>query len=621
MSLNDSITKVTQRIIKNSQASRADYLARMAQASQANANKPARSALSCGNLAHGMAACNPTDKGILAAEKSPNLAIVSAYNDMLSAHHPYAKYPDIIKQAASQFAATAQVAGGVPAMCDGVTQGQDGMELSLFSRDLIAMATAVSLSHDMFDGILLLGVCDKIVPGLLIGALSFGHLPGLFLPAGPMPTGQSNDAKAKVRQAYAEGKVARKELLASESASYHTSGTCTFYGTANSNQMLMEIMGLHLPGSSFVPPETDLRLSLTQYGVKQLLHNTAANISLASIMSEKTLVNGLVGLLATGGSTNHTIHLIAIARAAGIIIDWQDMSELSKVVPLICRVYPNGSADINHFQAAGGMPFLMRQLADNGFLHRDVKTIMGDGLDAYFKEPQLVNNPQAEIYRQNGQVQDSQKQLQWNNSVTKSLDEMVLSPVKQCFSPQGGLNLLTGNLGRSVIKTSAVAEQYLKIEAPAMVFDDQNDLVSAFQQGQLNQDFIAVIRFQGPKANGMPELHKLTPILASLQAAGHQVALVTDGRMSGASGKVPAAIHLIPEALDGGPIAKIMDGDLIELDALNGLLRVKLDQDVFNQRKPAVFDNTSNQSSMGRELFKSFRRNVTNAEQGAMTFG
>ncbi|MDQ7049249.1 MAG: phosphogluconate dehydratase [Enterobacterales bacterium] len=621
MSLNDTIIKVTQRIVEKSQSTRSDYLTRMSHAAATNDNSPTRSRLSCGNLAHGMAACNPTDKSILAAEKAPNLAIVNAYNDMLSAHQPYVNYPDIIKQAAAHLGATAQVAGGVPAMCDGVTQGQEGMELSLFSRDLIAMATAVSLSHDMFDGVILLGICDKIVPGLLIGALSFGHLPCIFLPAGPMPTGQSNDAKAKVRQDYAEGKIGRKELLASESASYHTAGTCTFYGTANSNQMLMEIMGLQLPGSSFVPPTTELRQALSQYGVRKQLQNIEQKFSLASILSEKTIVNGLVGLLATGGSTNHTIHLIAIARAAGIIIDWQDMSELSKIVPLICRVYPNGSADINHFQAAGGMPFLMQQLSDAGFLHQDVKTIMGTGLSAYFKEPKLVKNPQADIYRQNGQEKQSEHLIQWKNAVTKSLDESVLSPVNQCFSSHGGLNLLTGNLGRSVIKTSAVAEQYLKIEAPAVVFDDQNELVTAFKRGQLNQDFVAVIRFQGPKANGMPELHKLTPILASLQAAGHQVALVTDGRMSGASGKVPAAIHLIPEALEGGPIAQIQNGDLIELDAANGILTVKVNEIEFKQRPLAVKETLSEQSGMGRELFKSFRNNVTNAEHGAMTFG
>ncbi len=618
MSLNDTIEQVTQSIVEKSKESRARYLEKIEAAKQHGTN---RSRLSCGNLAHGMAACDKTEKSRLAAETAPNIGIISAYNDMLSAHHPYYDYPEIIKQTASRLGATAQFAGGVPAMCDGITQGQDGMELSLFSRDLIAMATAVSLSHNMFDGCLLLGICDKIVPGLMIGALSFGHLPCLFVPAGPMPTGQSNDAKAKVRQDYAEGKVGRKELLASESASYHTSGTCTFYGTANTNQMLMEIMGLHLPGSSFVPPNSPLREALTRYGVKQHLQNIQQNISLASIVTEKSLVNGLVGLLATGGSTNHTIHLIAIAKAAGIQIDWQDMAEISKVVPLLCRVYPNGSADINHFQAAGGMPFLIKQLANAGFLHLDVQTVMGQGLDDYYKEPKLAKNPQADIFREKGKEKHSQWILEWEEAATKSLDESVLTSVGRPFSSHGGLNLLTGNLGRSVIKTSAIADQHLKVKAPAMVFEKQEQLVAAFKKGELNKNFIAVIRFQGPKANGMPELHQLTPILASLQSSGFKVALVTDGRMSGASGKVPAAIHLVPEALDAGPIARVMDGDMIELDAEQGILTLEVDEEEFSKRKSAVKTYQADQQGMGRELFNQFRRSVTNAELGATTWG
>jgi len=619
--ISDKIAKVTQRIIERSRQTRQDYLSQM---TSARTNKRTRSGLSCGNLAHGMAACSENDKSILAKEQAPNLAIVSAYNDMLSAHHPYQNYPQKIKSAASRLGATAQVAGGVPAMCDGVTQGQAGMELSLFSRDLIAMATAVSLSHDMFDGILCLGVCDKIVPGLLIGALKFGHLPATFLPAGPMSTGQSNDAKAKVRQAYAEGKVGREELLASESASYHSEGTCTFYGTANSNQMLMEIMGLHLPGSSFVPPSTDMREQLTTSAVEKLIVNINQNdkqIPLAEIISEKSLVNGLVGLLATGGSTNHAIHLIAIARAAGIIINWQDMSDISEAVPLLCRIYPNGSADINHFQAAGGMSFLMRELSYAGYLHQDVSTILGKGLTAYFEEPKLTANKSAEIYRQTSEVDNNHQSLIWQTCPTNSLDETVLRPANNPFSAQGGLKLLTGNLGRSVIKTSAVKEQQLVIEAPAMVFNDQNELVEKFEQGLLNQDFVAVIRFQGPRSNGMPELHKLTPLLSSLQANGFKVAIATDGRMSGASGKVPAAIHVIPEALAGGNIGKVLDGDIIRLDAIAGTLEILVNDAELNKRSLAVKTNFSDQKAMGRELFANFRQVVTDAEQGANIFG
>ncbi|MBV1909280.1 MAG: phosphogluconate dehydratase [Kangiellaceae bacterium] len=622
MTLADSIDRITQTIIDKSKPTRDKYLDRMA---AATSNKRTRSALSCGNLAHGMASCNATDKSIIAKEDAPNLAIISSYNDMLSAHHPYRTYPDLIKGTASRLGVTAQVAGGVPAMCDGVTQGQSGMELSLFSRDLIAMATAVSLSHDMFDGTICLGVCDKIVPGLLIGALSFGHLPTIFLPAGPMSTRQSNDAKAKTRQAYAEGKVGRKELLASESASYHGDGTCTFYGTANSNQMLMEIMGLHLPGSSFIPPNTELRDCLSSKAVEVLINNIQQNkdkrVPLYKIITEKTIVNGLVGLFATGGSTNHAIHIIAIARAAGIIVDWQDMADISATVPLLCRIYPNGSADINHFQAAGGMPFLMRELSAAGYLHQDVYTILGKGLSQYFEEPELVENNQAEIFRQNSDVKSPAKLVQWKAAPKDSLDESVLSPAKKAFSQHGGLQLLTGNLGRSVIKTSSVSDDRLIVDAEAVVVDDQNDLVKLFKQGKLQKNFVAVIRFQGPKANGMPELHKLTPILGSLQDAGFSVALVTDGRMSGASGKVPAAIHLVPEALDGGLIGKIANGDRIRLDANEGRLELLVKDNELAKRTQANKPNDDDQFGMGRELFSNFRRNVTSAEYGASSLG
>ncbi|MGB0496410.1 MAG: phosphogluconate dehydratase, partial [Kangiellaceae bacterium] len=603
-----------------SKASRADYLERM---NKASSNKRTRAALSCGNLAHGMATCSTTDKAIIAKEQAANIGIVNAYNDMLSAHHPYQFYPELIKQTAARLGVTTQVAGGVPAMCDGVTQGQSGMELSLFSRDVIAMATAVSLSHDMFDGTLCLGVCDKIVPGLLIGALSFGQLPTIFLPAGPMSTGQSNNEKAKVRQAYAQGKVGRKELLESESRSYHGIGTCTFYGTANSNQMLMEIMGLHMPGSSFIPPNTDLREQITASAVNQLINNINDHKNerrLCDVISEKTIVNGLVGLLATGGSTNHSIHLVAIAKAAGIIIDWQDMADLSKCVPLLCRIYPNGSADINHFQAAGGMSFLMKELSLGGYLHQDVKTIMGDGLSHYFSEPSLTKNEQPEIYRQSSDVDSASHKIKWTKGPEETSDHSVLRPVGDAFSSHGGLQLLQGNLGRSVIKTSAVADDKLVIEAEAVVVDDQNELVNLYNQGNLNKHFIAVIRFQGPKANGMPELHKLTPILGSLQDAGFSVAIVTDGRMSGASGKVPAAIHLVPEALEGGTISKVVNGDRIRLDALKGELTLMVDEQTLSNRTLSVKSNFDDQTGMGRELFSTFRKSVSNAEQGASSF-
>ena len=619
MSVTNEIESITNRIIEKSKDSRSDYLGRTEQARIKGRN---RSSLSCGNIAHGMAACNNTDKNLLAKEKAANLAIITSYNDMLSAHQPYQSYPDLIKNVATRQGATAQVAGSVPAMCDGVTQGQTGMELSLFSRDLIAMSTAVSLSHNMFDGVLCLGVCDKIVPGLVIGALSFGHMPTVFLPAGPMPTGQANDAKAKVREAYAAGEVGREEFLASESASYHSAGTCTFYGTAYSNQMLMEIMDLHLPGSSFIPPNTAFRDVLTSHAVELLIEQLDGNnqlTPLAEVISEKTIVNGMIGLLASGGSTNHAIHLIAIAKAAGIILDWQDMADLSKAVPLLCRIYPNGSADINHFQAAGGMGFLMRELASAGYLHEDVLTIMGKGLQAYFLEPELTVNPTADIYHSAADISSSTQKVSWKPVPLDSLDESVLRPANKAFTSEGGLKLLTGNLGRSVIKVSAVAEQHRIVEAPAITFNSQEEFQQAFEANQLDKDFVAVIRFQGPKSNGMPELHKLTPLLALQQKKGFKVAIVTDGRMSGASGKIPAAIHLVPEAIDDGFIAKICTGDIIRLDANAGTLDCLVEVEVLHKRSSATYTESSDMG-VGRELFKVFRENVSSAENGASIF-
>lgn len=601
--LNPRVAEVTERIIERSRASRSDYMDKIRKAGQQGVS---RARLSCGNLAHAYAASEAQDKSVLAVDRSANLAIVSSYNDMLSAHQPFQEYPEIIKQAARDAGAVAQFAGGVPAMCDGVTQGREGMELSLFSRDVIAMATSVALSHDMFDGVLCLGVCDKIVPGLLIGALSFGHLPTVFIPAGPMLSGLSNSEKVKVRQLYAEGKVGREELLEAESQSYHSAGTCTFYGTANSNQMLMEIMGLHLPGSSFVNPGTPLREQLTRAAVKQAAELTALTSGytpLAEIVDERSLVNGIIGLLATGGSTNHAIHIIAIARAAGVIINWQDMADLSEVIPLLCRIYPNGLADVNHFQAAGGMSLLIRQLLAAGLLHNEVKTIMGDGgMQRYCDEP-FINNS-------NGSVE-------WHDGPSASLDSEIISTCEQPFSEEGGLKLLTGNIGRSVIKISAVKPEHRVVKAPAIVFEHQDDIKVRFDAGELEKDFVAVVRFQGPKANGMPELHKLTPVLGILQDRGFKVALVTDGRMSGASGKVPAAIHLSPEALDAGPISKLRDGDMIELDAERGILTV--DSDDFLAREPAVISYQTT-TGMGRELFAGFRALVGSAEDGASVF-
>jgi phosphogluconate dehydratase len=593
------VRAVTERIADRSRSERSLYLGRMTNEA---AEGPTRARLSCTNLAHGFAAASSGDKDALKDLRWPNLAIITAYNDMLSAHQPFEGYPGLIRVAARDAGATAQVAGGVPAMCDGVTQGHAGMELSLFSRDVIAMSTGVALAHGMFDGALCLGVCDKIVPGLLIGALSFGHLPTVFVPAGPMPTGMANKEKARIRQQFAEGKVGRDALLKSECDSYHSAGTCTFYGTANSNQMLMEVMGLHMPGSAFVSPNTPLRDALTAAATHRLARITSLGkeyIPLARVVDERAIVNGIVGLLATGGSTNHTLHLVAIARAAGIIIDWTDFSELSDVVPLLARIYPNGSADVNHFHAAGGMGFLVRELLHAGLMHADVQTIAGVGLDAYTQEPWL-----------------SPEGVAWRPAPVESGDTSVLRPASDPFSADGGLKLMRGNLGRSVIKTSAVKSEHRVIEAPARVFDGQDDVLKAFEAGELARDVVVVVRYQGPRANGMPELHKLTPALASLQSKGFKVALVTDGRMSGASGTVPAAIHVSPECLHGGPLAKVRDGDIVRLDSLAGTLAVQVSEEEFSKRTVATPGLESNGFGMGRDLFRMFRANAAAAEEG-----
>ncbi len=602
--LHPRVREVTARIAARSRASRQDYLDRM---TSARSSEPTRSQLACTNLAHGFAAAEASDKQQLKVGRWPNIAIVSAYNDMLSAHRPLERYPQLIKQAAREAGAIAQFAGGVPAMCDGVTQGQSGMELSLFSRDVIAMATAIALSHNMFDAALCLGVCDKIVPGLFIGALSFGHLPIIFVPAGPMPSGLPNKEKARIRQLFAEGKVGRDALLESEAQSYHTEGTCTFYGTANSNQMLMEVMGLHLPGSAFIQPNTPLRDALTAAAAKRVAAMTSLDehyLPMADMVDERALVNGIVGLLATGGSTNHTIHIIAMARAAGIAINWDDFSDLSDIVPLLARVYPNGPADVNHFHAAGGMGFLIRELLQAGLLHADVNTVMGAGLQHFATEPFLV-----------GSV------LEWRDAPAVSGDLTILRPVSDPFSSDGGLKLLTGNLGRSVIKTSAVKAENRVVTAPALVFDDQLEVVAAFKAGKLARDFVAVIRYQGPRANGMPELHQLTPALSSLQDKGFHVALVTDGRMSGASGSVPAAIHVTPECVNDGPLRHVRDGDVIHLDSLHGVLEARVPLAEWQARQTAVPDLAHNEHGMGRELFHGFRALACDAEAGADTFG
>jgi len=595
------LNQITTSLIERSKTSRTRYLQKL---EQVVSKGPQRGALDCGNLAHAFAACSLNDKQALTGNIKANIAIVSSYNDMLSAHQPLQDFPAIIKSAISEAGGVAQFAGGVPAMCDGVTQGQPGMELSLFSRDVIAMATAIALSHNMFDGALYLGVCDKIVPGLLIGALSFGHLPALFVPAGPMPTGISNKEKQRVRQLYAEGKVGRDELLASESASYHSPGTCTFYGTANSNQMLVEIMGLHLPGASFVNPNTPLRDALTAETARQLLKFTAGGSDfrpIGKVIDEKAIINAVVGLLATGGSTNHTLHLVAIARAAGIQLNWDDFAALSAIVPSLTRIYPNGEADINHFQAAGGMGVLIGNLLDGGLLHDDVLT-MGNsaGMQQFRQEPVLRDG-----------------KLQWQPCPAQSADASILRDCAAPFSESGGMHVLKGNLGTGVIKVSSVKPEFWSIEAPAVVFEEQEQLIEAFKDGELERDFIAVLRYQGPHANGMPELHKLTPSLGVLQDRGFKVALVTDGRMSGASGKVPAAIHLSPEAARGGLLGKVHNGDMIRLDAANGTLELLVDAEELARRIPASSAGDTHHHGMGRELFAGFRQLAGPAQDGA----
>ena len=584
------VARVTERIVQRSADTRGAYLAGV---DAMIARKPAQDRMGCANLAHAYAALPGSDKFTVTVEKAPNIGIVTAYNDMLSAHQPYQSYPAVLRDEAAKLGATVQVAGGVPAMCDGVTQGTPGMELSLFSRDAIAMATAVALSHDVFDGALLLGVCDKIVPGLLIGALHYGHLPCVFVPAGPMGTGLSNKDKAKVREQYAQGLVGRDELLKAESAAYHSPGTCTFYGTANSNQMLLEAMGLHVPGAAFESPGTQAREAFTRQALRTVLDiGKRGNrfTPIGKLVDERCIVNAMAALLATGGSTNHLIHWVAIARSAGILIDWTDFDELSSVVPLLARVYPNGEADVNQFQAAGGPAWILRELLAGGFMHADVISVNAGGIAA------------------GGQGAPAQ-----------SGDESVLRPVSRPFSPTGGLRLLQGRLGRAVIKVSAVPQDHHIIEAPARVFDSQESLLAAFSAGDVNQDMVAVVRFQGPQANGMPELHKLTPPLAVLQNQGFKVALVTDGRMSGASGKVPAAIHVTPEALAGGPLAKVRDGDMVRVDAVAGTLDVLVDEATWAARTPAPY-NAPAQTGFGRELFTNFRRHAGGAEQGACTW-
>ncbi len=604
MAAHSQIQAITARIVERSKPRREAYLDRVR---SAISRGPHRAVLSCGNLAHRFAAGSPSDKADLAGTIVPNLGIITAYNDMLSAHQPYETFPAIIREAAKEAGGVAQVAGGVPAMCDGVTQGQPGMELSLFSRDAIAMAAGIGLSHNMFDAAVFLGICDKIVPGLVIAALTFGHLPAVFIPAGPMTSGLPNDEKSRIRQLYAEGKVGREELLEAESKSYHGPGTCTFYGTANSNQMLMEIMGFHMPGASFINPGTPLREALTKEAARRALAITALGNEFTpagEMIDERSIVNGVVGLHATGGSTNHTLHLVAMARAAGIHLTWQDISELSDIVPLLARVYPNGRADVNHFHAAGGMGFLIRQLLRGGLLHDDVRTVYGHGLEAYTVEAKL--DAAGSIVRQ--------------PAPGESGDAKVLAKIEAPFQSNGGLKMLTGNLGKAVIKISAVKPERHLIEAPAIVFHDQQELQDAFKRGDLNRDFVAVVRFQGPKANGMPELHRLTPPLGVLQDRGYKVALLTDGRMSGASGKVPAAIHVTPEASDGGAIARIVNGDIIRLDAASGTLEVLVDAAELAARTPATTDLLQNEFGMGRELFAIFRQNAGTADNGASVF-
>ena len=597
MALHPAVARVTARIRQRSQPTRQAYLARMAQARRTGA---VRARLPCANLAHACAAAG-ADKAALVEGQTVNLAIVSAYNDMLSAHQPLETYPAIIKQVAGQLGAVAQFAGGVPAMCDGVTQGEAGMDLSLFSRDTIALATAVALSHNVFDGVLLLGVCDKIVPGLLMGALAFGHLPAVFVPAGPMPSGLSNAEKAAIRQRYAEGKLGREALLEAESRAYHAPGTCTFYGTANTNQMLMELMGLHVPGTAFVNPGTPLRDALTAEAARVVvgLARDEHPAPLGEVVDERAIVNATVGLLATGGSTNHALHVPAIAAAAGMLVDWDDLAELSAIVPLLARVYPNGNADVNHFQAAGGTGFVIRELLAGGLLHADVRTVSRGGLADYTREPTLDAG-----------------RLDWQPAPAVSGDDTIVRPLARPFSADGGLRVLNGNLGRAIIKVSAVKPEHRVIEAPARVFDSQEALHAAFRNGELERNLVAVVRFQGPRANGMPELHRLTPVLGVLQDRGFKVALVTDGRMSGASGKVPAAIHVTPECLNGGPLARVRDGDVLRLDAERGELLALVPEQDWAQRLPAMIDLDGAHWGCGRDLFGFARQMAVGAEQG-----
>ena len=597
MTLHPAVEAVTERIVERSRPTRSAYLDFIARERETGVDRPV---LSCGNLAHGFAAAGE-DKRAIRDGKDMNIGIVTAYNDMLSAHQPYGRYPDQIKLFAREAGATAQVAGGTPAMCDGVTQGQRGMELSLFSRDTIALSTAIALSHGMFEAAALLGICDKIVPGLLIGALRFGHLPAILVPAGPMPSGLANKEKQRVRQLYTEGKVGKAELLEAEAASYHGAGTCTFYGTANSNQMMMEVMGLHVPGAAFINPGTKLRQELTRAAIHRLAGigwNGNDYRPLGRVVDEKAIVNAAVGLLATGGSTNHVIHLPAIARAAGILIDWEDMDQLSAVVPLIARIYPNGSADVNEFHAAGGMAFTIATLLEAGLLHRDLMTVGGEDLGDYARAPKLDDET-----------------LSWEVAPSSSLDETILRPASNPFRPDGGMRLVKGNLGRATFKTSAVDPSRWTIEAPAKIFSDQDDVVKGFKDGELDKDAVVVVRFQGPRANGMPELHKLTPSLGVLQDRGFRVALVTDGRMSGASGKVPAAIHVSPEALAGGPIAKLRDGDIVRLCADRGELIALVDEDEWESRENAPAPPPP--FGTGRELFAMMRHGADSPERGA----
>jgi len=599
--MNQIIQDITEQIQERSRESREIYLKRIEAAKTHGVN---REKLSCSNLAHAMAPMQEGEKSSITAMQTPNIAIITAYNDMLSAHEPFKLYPALIKRTLMDNGATAQVASGVPAMCDGVTQSQPGMELSLFSRDNIAMGTAIGLSHNVYDGALYLGVCDKIVPGLLIGALSFGHLPGMFIPAGPMPSGISNAEKAKIRQEFALGKVSEDALLKVEAASYHSSGTCTFYGTANSNQMLLEMMGLQLPNSSFVNTNTPLREALTAHAAKNILSMTELSGNykpIADIINEKSFVNAIVGLMATGGSTNHTMHLIAMARAAGIVLTWDDFDAISKVTPLLCKMYPNGQADVNHFRDAGGMSIVISELLDAGIAHNDVETVVGKGLDKFVVEPSLASG-----------------KLSFNEGAKISKDKSVIASVQEPFSQEGGLKLLSGNIGRSVIKTSALKKSQMFIEAEAIVFESQESLQNAFKKGELEKDFIAVVRYQGPKANGMPELHGLMPPLGVLQDKGFQVAIVTDGRMSGASGKVPSAIHMSPEALAGGVLAKINTGDRIRFDIEKGELTLLVDD--LDRREIKTPDLHVNQHGFGRELFVAMRQSVASAEEGACLF-